>query len=884
MTRSLAALVLALVFSATAPARAQQLTLPHLDWQTVRTPHFTVHYPAAASVWTLDMATRLESVYEAVSLLVGSAPESRITVIVEDPGNESNGFALPLLRDPVIFVWPTPPGPRTGIADSRGWAEILSVHEYAHIAHLTRPTRNPLRRFISGLSPVRLGPLVLKSPRWVSEGYATWVEGKLTGSGRPHSAWRAAVLRQWALEGKLPTYGQLSHDRRFNGGAMAYLAGSAYLEWLADRSGDSSLVHVWRRMSARRNRSFDEAFAGVFGGYPQDLYGRFTAELTGRALEAERDVHTALGASPPDSGVGRTVQALAWNTGGPAVSRDGSLVALVVRARDEPSRVVVWKTAEEREDTSAIRERERSLRLDPEDVPGVEWRPRPKRAVAVLYPSGGVPYDEPRFLSDGDHILLVRATGPGDGAARLDVFIWNFRTGEVDRITHGAGVRHADPSPDGRYAVGDRCVEGVCDVVRVDLRTGAMELLAPGSPHVVYDRPRYSSDGATIAVGVQQNGAWHVALLDANAAVPAEPRIVGPDDGANRYDPAFLAGDRSLVVTSDATGVPNIEVIDLATNGSRGVTLATGAALAPEPDPRQGAVYFLRLHSKGLDLNVIADSVIRARDFATSPELAPATRVPPVPADTFAVDALPESQPYGLGPRGLRLLPSLSWAAEGKSFGAVVAGTDPIGRLTWVAQGIYGDRGTWRGGALGGAWRGALPLIGASIFYAEDHPSRQHGGFAAPTALDVDYLGAAVRSELRRDYLTNVHVLQLGASLGRLDGPERQRGTRSLGFAEYHGAVSFTPGEWSLVPRLALHGSLGRTDGVAWRRGIASASMAVARRGLGIRGDVSYGAVNRRAGELEQFSLGGTLPPLFDPAILAQRVAMPALPAAVATG
>src|SRR4030095_3205140 len=116
------------------------------------------------------------------------------------------------------------------------------------------PTRNPRERRFRRLLPLRIGPLASRTPRWAVEGYATFVEGRLTGSGRPHGAARAAYLRQWALEGRLPTYAQLSSGRDYMGGAMASLAGSAFLEWLVAQRGDSSLVAVWRRMSARQPR------------------------------------------------------------------------------------------------------------------------------------------------------------------------------------------------------------------------------------------------------------------------------------------------------------------------------------------------------------------------------------------------------------------------------------------------------------------------------------------------------------------------------------------------------------------------------------------------------------------------------------------------------
>ena len=104
------------------------------------------------------VARHLDAVHEAVSALVGNAPRKRVTIIVEDPYNLSNGFAVPLLEQPLIFFWPTPPDPTSGIGDNRGWGELLSVHEYGHIAHLTRPSRNPWQRTLTRLAPLRLIP------------------------------------------------------------------------------------------------------------------------------------------------------------------------------------------------------------------------------------------------------------------------------------------------------------------------------------------------------------------------------------------------------------------------------------------------------------------------------------------------------------------------------------------------------------------------------------------------------------------------------------------------------------------------------------------------------------------------------------------------------
>jgi hypothetical protein len=104
----------------------------------------------------------------------------------------------------------------------------------------------------------------------VLEGYATVIEGRLTGAGRPSSTIRALILRRWAENGRLPTYAQLNSDRRFLGMSMAYLTGSAFLEWLEQQPGvaPDALRNLWSRLTARHRRSFDEAFIGVFGDRP----------------------------------------------------------------------------------------------------------------------------------------------------------------------------------------------------------------------------------------------------------------------------------------------------------------------------------------------------------------------------------------------------------------------------------------------------------------------------------------------------------------------------------------------------------------------------------------------------------------------------------------
>ena len=102
---------------------------PSLEWMTVRTRYFEVHYPAPMAEWVQDLTTRLDTVHDAVSALVGYAPHRRITVIVEDPISQANGFANAPIDDPLMVLWPTPPDPAGMLGTYRDWPELLAGHE-----------------------------------------------------------------------------------------------------------------------------------------------------------------------------------------------------------------------------------------------------------------------------------------------------------------------------------------------------------------------------------------------------------------------------------------------------------------------------------------------------------------------------------------------------------------------------------------------------------------------------------------------------------------------------------------------------------------------------------------------------------------------------------
>jgi hypothetical protein len=860
-------------------ARAQgPAPRPWLRWHSTQTEHFVFHYPSAYRDWTFALADRIEALRSQVAEVVGFAPGKRVHIVVDDPVNDANGYAFTALDAPTIVLWPVSPDPRSDIGDYAVWQELLATHEFAHVAHLTRPSRNRWQRFIRSLSPVPLGPIATKAPRWVTEGYATYVEGRVSGSGRPNHAWRAAILRQFALEGRLPSYGQLNATGGWKSGEFAYLAGSAFLEWLARREGDSSVVALWRRLTSKTERSFASAFAGVYGGSPSELYGRFTVELTADAVEIARALQRQ------QLTEGALVQRLVRYTGDPALSPDGRFVALTIRKEKAPSELVVWKTEPE-PDTLATAARANQLRRDPEDVPDRSFYPPARKAIATLVASDGYPYETPRWFADNRRLLVTRNMPAPDGTIRPDLFIWSAEDGSLHRITRRAALRDADPAPDGRWAAAVRCEHGWCDLVRVDLSTREVRVLRAGSVRRNYYRPRISRRSGEIVVAEQLGDRWRVARV---SPFTGELRYADPDDGANRYDASYDVDGASIVTTTERGGFVNLE--RLPADGAEPVPLTrvTGAAVAADVAP-DGAIWFLNLRSSGFDLRrVQPDSVhidaplpIVVVGDTLSSVLPPRRRrhtLDSALAPRATASSRPETR-YGFGPSRFRYVPIASAGYGGSTAGLAIVRSDPVGRLGVQLLGVAGSSALPTGGAITITSRAPRTVVSVNGWYSHEAPSRELPA-ALEAGLDLERGGGALRLDRRRVRDAG-ELTGMLAVLGEVQNPTAfDQILRRAVIGAFGVTWRQVDNDVRYVIALDALGELGASgDGrYARQRGALLFGTARADRSL-LTMRLAYGTAGGGAGSArERYVVGGFRSPLVEPVYDARRVEAPAYP------
>jgi len=416
----------------------------------------------------------------------------------------------------------------------------------------------------------------------------------------------------------------------------------------------------------------------------------------------------------------------------------------------------------------------------------------------------------------------------------------------------------------------------------VDLRRGRVEVVLPGSPDRSYYRPRYARDGRQFVVNVNEGGRWGILVADASGG---NARRVDPNDGANRYDAQWLRGTDSLVVVSERGGIPNLEILAIAGGTPRSLTRVTGAALAPDVSPRDGSVWFLSMHARGLDLRTIArgaapaDSVVAidADSFGFAGARAPHPREP-------GMGAVTATRAYGSGPRQGRWVPGLQYSVEGVGAFVSLFSGDIIGRLNAALTAVAGERGTVAGGSLRAVWRYPRPAIEAGVHAFLHEPSRARYAQPGTDSLDAAVLQSTLAVSAQRQGDGWFVRARAGAAGGLLDPTLGPSHVRRLEFAEATVRLQQASGSAGIVERVRVNVTQGRTRGdyvrVLTHLGLATTGRDAFPLDLGI----TLGKLSGTPHPFDLFTIGGPANPVGDSAILTQRYAMPFVPFAVGSG
>lgn len=166
---------------------------PSLNWKTLTSSHFHIHYIEEHQALAEKTASLAETIHLKLSRQLNWTPKQRTHLVLTDHTDLANGYASPFpYNRSVLFIHP----PAAGQLDFDSWLESLIIHEYTHVLHLDKAEGIPSSmRNVLGRFPI-LFPNSFQ-PSWLIEGYATYLETETDKAiGRGQSTLFKVMMRE----------------------------------------------------------------------------------------------------------------------------------------------------------------------------------------------------------------------------------------------------------------------------------------------------------------------------------------------------------------------------------------------------------------------------------------------------------------------------------------------------------------------------------------------------------------------------------------------------------------------------------------------------------------------------------------------------------------
>ena len=554
------------------PARAAD---PYLDWYTVKSPHFRVHYAAGLDDIAQRTTSSAEAVYRRLMPQLGFAPKQVTEIVITDDTDSANGSASTIPYN-TVRLFATAPDDMSPLADYDNWINELITHEYTHILQIDNTSGLP------ALGNSLLGKTYAPNqsqPRWILEGLAVVMESEHTSGGRLRSSQFDMYLRADILEDRLARLDQISNPaRRWPGGNLWYLYGANFIGWIVDTYGPDTYAAVatdygasvipWginRAIRRVTGRTYEELYVG-WRGYLQRKYAAQVAAVRARGLREGRQItHRGYNAASP-----RFLPACSAEHGDRLAYQrdDGDTTAGVYSvALDAP----------DADDSAQLLARGGSRNVSFDDQ-------------CNLYFDDTAP--SRRLYDFSDLFRQPAGTRSVSGLER-----------SRERLTVGARANGADISRDGHTItyVTNRAGTSTLRIAQLDSEH-ALEPARALVPSAQYEQaytPRFSPDGGRVAYSAWTRGGYRdIRVVDVRSGTFFEVT----HDRSLDQQPVWSPDGKTLYFVSDRTGMANVYAYELASGKLAQVTNVLTGAYMPAISNDGKRLVYVGYHSQGFDL------------------------------------------------------------------------------------------------------------------------------------------------------------------------------------------------------------------------------------------------------------------------------------------
>ncbi len=601
---------------------------PDLDWWTIETKHFRIHYEKDLEPVATRVARLSEAIHSRLIGPLGYVPSERTEVAITDFTDRANGSATAVPFNAVrLFV--TAPGDVSALGDYDNWYLGLMTHEYTHILHIDNVSGIP--SLVNAVIGKTLIPNQLQ-PRWILEGLAVVAESAFSSGGRIRSSLFDMFIRADVVDGNIARLDQMSaHARRWPRATLWYLYGSRFVQWIVDVYGLDTIravsvdygasvlpFGVNRAIRRQTGKTYEELYEG-FVDHLERGYARQLKTVRTRGLrEGKRVTFHGMQVHYP-----RFV---------PKSARQGSKVELVYLRDDSHNRSGIYRL-DLAVHSGSQRPREQLLARTSGGGPAA-FGPD-----GTLFFSSVVPFKRAYRRTD------LFSLPPGQRAPAGDE---SFRR----RLTVGLRADAPTVGPLGRQVAFTVNQRGTTTLKLAELsaegKLSGTRTLVPSKPFDQAYTPVISPDGGKLAYSAWLAGGYRdIRIVD--LATGAVDQVT--NDRALDTNPAWSADGSKLYFSSDRTGIFNIYQLDLETRQLKQVTNVQIGALMPTVSEDGKLLVYVGYTTAGYDLYAMGLDPARYLEALPPPKDRPDPygEAPPVPMTKRRYNPLPTLMPHRYG-------------------------------------------------------------------------------------------------------------------------------------------------------------------------------------------------------------------------------------------
>lgn len=232
--------------------------------------------------------------------------------------------------------------------------------------------------------------------------------------------------------------------------------------------------------------------------------------------------------------------------------------------------------------------------------------------------AGGI-QSRPVWLDEWNILFNRRSASNRYGSHWWDMYRYvintkNPRKGTKKRITYDLRGTSPDLSPDRSKLVFVKNSAGIQNLFIMERKDNSLRQITFFTDGAQIYRPKWSPDGSSIAFTIHRKNHVDIACINSDGA---GFRYLVTSAGQDR-DPAWTSDGRSLIFSSDVTGIPNLYRVNLSDGAVNRLTNVIGGAFSPAVSPGDTTLAFSYYGKDGYEIRLmplnegikIADSAI----------------------------------------------------------------------------------------------------------------------------------------------------------------------------------------------------------------------------------------------------------------------------------